>query len=117
VSGASVSGDHEELGTVEAPLAQRLAEELVVDLVRQNVDVIGLLELERDVIAALGGTALDRQGHPTPMAMLASVLVDQAFRRVEVEWRESRVLAAGSECVCCVMEQQAAQQRKKGKAS
>ena len=33
---------------VEPSLAQRLAEELVVDMVRQCFDVVGMLELERD---------------------------------------------------------------------
>lgn len=104
---------------VEPSLAQRFAEELVVDLVRRKIDVLGLLELEREVLEALGGTApapgVDT--HVTPMSVLAAALMDEAFRRVEAEWREGRTLAENGDCVCCIIEAQDAQRRRGGKGS
>lgn len=100
--------DVEQAGmTAEPGLAQRLAEELVVDMVRRHIDVVGLLELELDVIESLGGEPVDAKGHPTPLAMLAAVLIDQAFQRIEAEWRDSRTAATAEGCVCCAMEQTA----------
>jgi hypothetical protein len=101
---------------VEPSLAQRFAEELVVDLVRRKIDVIGLLELEREVLEALGGTAPEAgdASHVTPLSVLATALIDQAFRRVEAEWREGRRLAENGDCVCCVMERQDVRRRKGG---
>jgi len=94
---------------VEPSLAQRFAEELVVDLVRRKIDVLGLLELEREVHQALGGPTPDAvDGAVTPISALAAALIDQAFRRIEGEWRESRTLAEDGDCVCCVLERQAA---------
>jgi hypothetical protein len=96
---------------VEPTLAQRLAEELVVDMVRRNIDIVGLLQLELDMIASLGGKPTDDRGHVTPQAVIASVLVEQAFERIEQEWREGRVAAAEEDCVCCAIERQAAERR------
>ena len=102
----------------EPSLAQRFAEELVVDMVRKHVDVVSLLELEREVLEALGGSAPlpGDLGPIDPLTALAATLIDHAFQRVEHEWRESRTLAQGGECVCCAVEQQQAR-RKKGSVS
>jgi hypothetical protein len=104
-------------GVVEPSLAQRFAEELVVDMVRHCIDVVGLLEVERSMIDALGGKPLDSTGHPTQIAMLAGALLDQAFQRVEDEWRDGRVVAAREDCVCCAVERQAADRRRTGGGS
>lgn len=104
-------------GIVEPSLAQRFAEELVVDMVRRCIDVVGLLELERNLIEALGAKPLDGTGHPTQLAMLAGALLDQAFHRIEQEWQDGRVVAAREDCVCCALERQAADRRRAGGGS
>jgi hypothetical protein len=101
-------------GTVGPTVAQLLAEELVTEMVRRQIDVIGLLELERDVIDSVGHIA-DQMGagdQTIPAAALAATLIDQAFRKVEAEWRAQRRLCDTDECVCCAMEL-AANQRKR----
>ncbi len=93
----------------EPTIAQRLAEELVTDLVRRSVDVISLLELERDVAEAVSGIAEEMgavagAAGVVPAAALAAVLIDQAFRKVEAEWRLQRTLCEGDECIACAAE-------------
>jgi hypothetical protein len=93
-------------GAVGPSMGQLLAEELVTEMVRRYVDVIGLLELEREVYESVGAIADDMGAseHTIPAAALAATLVDQAFRKVEAEWREQRNLCSTEECVCCAME-------------
>jgi hypothetical protein len=100
--------------TAGPTVAQLLAEELITEMVRREIDVVGLLELERDVIESVSAIAEDLGGGSQciPAAALAATLIDQAFRRVEAEWRQQRSLCATEECVCCAMEL-AAQQRKR----
>ena len=90
-------------GVVASPLAQRLAEELIVDLIRQAVDVVALLEIEQEVHRGLGGreTAPGACAQPTPISTLAAALVDEGFERVVREWRAERALAAEDPCVVC----------------
>lgn len=101
-------------GTVGPTVAQLLAEELITEMVRRQFDVIGLLELERDVIESVGGIAqnMGAGDQSIPTAALAATLIDQAFRKVEAEWREQRRLCGTDECVCCAMEL-AANERKR----
>lgn len=104
-------------GVVGPTIAQLLAEELVTEMVRRHVDVIGLLELEREVFESVGAIAddLGASEHTVPAAALAATLVDQAFRKVEAEWREQRGMCATDECVCCAMEEAAnARRRRRG---
>lgn len=100
----------------EPTIAQRLAEELVTDLVRRHVDVIGLIELEREVGGAVGGIAheLGAGRDTVPAAALAAHLLDLAWTKVEAEWREQRRLADSDECLCCAAE--AAELRRSGRA-
>lgn len=103
-------------GTAGPTVAQLLAEELVTEMVRQQFDLIGLLELEREVFESVGEIAEDLgAGSQTiPAAALAATLIDQAFRKVEAEWREQRRLCSTDECVFCAMEL-AANQRKRNR--
>lgn len=103
-------------GTAGPTVAQLLAEELVTEMVRQHIDVIGLIELERDVIDAVGGIAdgMGAGAESIPAAALAASLIDQAFRKVEAEWRRERAVCATDECVCCAMEAAAARKRSRG---
>ena len=100
-------------GTVAPTVAQLLAEELVTEMVRRQIDVVGLLELEREVIEAVSGIAeeMGAGASTIPAAALAATLIDQAFRKVETEWRMERNLCATDECVCCAMELSAARKR------
>jgi hypothetical protein len=95
-------------------IAQLLAEELVTEMVRRQIDVVGLLELETDVIEAVRGIAGDL-GSPgaVPAEALAATLIDQAFRVVEGEWRDQRRVCGTDECPCCAMEEADAR-RKQG---
>jgi hypothetical protein len=104
-------------GTVGPTVAQLLAEELITEMVRRQFDVIGLLELEREVFESVGGIASDlgASDQAIPAAALAATLVDQAFRKVEAEWRSQRRLCSTDECVCCAMEL-AASERKRGRS-
>lgn len=90
-------------GAVASPLAQRLAEELIVDLIRQAVDVVALLEIEHEVFRGLGGRepAPGACAPATPISTLAAALMDEAFERVVREWRAERVLAVDDPCVVC----------------
>lgn len=90
-------------GAVASPLAQRLAEELIVDLIRQAVDVVALIEIEHEVHRGLGGREPPPGAcaQPTPISSLAAALMDEAFERVVREWRAERVLAAEDPCVVC----------------
>jgi hypothetical protein len=102
-------------GAVGPTIAQLLAEELVTEMVRRHVDVIGLLELEREVFESVGAIAgdLGASEHTVPAATLAATLVEQAFRKVEAEWREQRSVCATDECVCCAMEEAANARRRR----
>jgi hypothetical protein len=104
-------------GPVSPTVAQLLAEELVTEMVRKQIDVVGLLELERDVIEAVSaiGEEVGAAKATIPAAALAAHLVDQAFRKVEAEWRMQRSLCDSDECVCCAME--AAAGKRQGAAS
>jgi hypothetical protein len=90
-------------GVVESPLAQRLAEQLVLDLVRQAIDVVSLIEIEKEVHRGLGGLdpAPGERATPTAISSLAAALMDEAFHRIEQEWRAERRLAADDPCVIC----------------
>lgn len=90
-------------GIVESPLAQRLAEQLVLDLVRQAIDVVALIEIEQEIHRGLGGVepAPGEKARPTALSSLAAALMDEAFHRVEQEWRAERALAADDPCVIC----------------
>ena len=90
-------------GAVASPLAQRLAEELIVDLIRQAVDVFALLDIEREVHRGLGGRepAPGTCAQATPISSLAAALIDEGFERVVREWRAERKLAAEDPCVVC----------------
>ncbi len=90
-------------GAVASPLAQRLAEELIVDLIRQAVDVVALIEIEQEVHRGLGGRepAPGACAQATPISTLAAALIDEAFERVVREWRAERVVAADDPCVVC----------------
>jgi len=101
-------------GTVGPTVAQLLAEELVTEMVRRQVDILGLLELEREVFESVGGIADDLGASPQtiPAAALAATLIDQAFRKVEAEWRQQRKVCTTDECVCCAMELAAYQRRR-----
>ncbi|MBZ0235353.1 MAG: hypothetical protein K8M05_23700 [Deltaproteobacteria bacterium] len=102
----AVRADQALPGTVGPTVAQLLAEELVTEMVRRQIDVIGLLELEREVFESVGGIADDLGASPQtiPAAALAATLIDQAFKKVEAEWRQQRNLCSTDECVCCAME-------------
>ncbi len=101
-------------GPVAPTVAQLLAEELVTEMVRKQIDVVGLLELERDVIEAVSaiGEEVGADKATVPAAALAAHLVDRAFRKVEAEWRMQRSLCDSDECVCCAMEAAAAGKRR-----
>lgn len=102
-------------GTVGPTVAQLLAEELITEMVRRQIDVIGLLELERDVFESVGGIAdeMGASAQSIPAAALAATLIDQAFRKVEAEWRQQRGLCSTEECVCCAMELAANERKRK----
>lgn len=107
--------DKDVPGTVGATVAQLLAEELITEMVRRQFDVIGMLELERDVFESVGGIAddLGAADQTIPAAALAATLIDHAFRKVEAEWRSQRKLCTTDECVCCAMEVAASERKRK----
>lgn len=87
-------------------LAQLLAEELIADLVRRHIDVVGLLELEREVLESVSGIADGLGATPgaVPAPALAAALVDQAVHAVLGDWQAQRQTVASDDCVCCAME-------------
>ena len=71
-------------GTAGPSVAQLLAEELLTEMMRKYIDVIGLLELERDVYESVGGIA-DHMGageQTVPAAALAATLIDRKSTRL-----------------------------------
>lgn len=76
----------------------RVLQDLIYERVRDHVDLVSLAELERDLADSIeqalgsgGGATSDARG-------LGKALLDEAWRRVERDWREMRE----ADCALCV---------------
>jgi hypothetical protein len=75
----------------------RVLQDLVYDRVRCHVDLLSLVELERELADSIE-RALDKTGTADPEPdRMSRGLLDQAWRRLEQEWREVRE----AECPLC----------------
>ncbi len=85
-------------------LRERIIEELIYERVRTQIDLLQLGWFEADLDASIGRVLgkLDDPGAPSPGA-LAELLIDEAWTRVEAEWRQQRRRPQG-ECPLCEAE-------------
>jgi hypothetical protein len=79
----------------------RVLQDLVYERVRSRVDLLSLVELERDLADSVEGALEQAQklASASEAARASRGLIDQAWRRLEQEWRELR----DSECPLCAL--------------
>jgi hypothetical protein len=73
---------------------EKLLEELVYEQVKQHVDVLDLIDFERDLRESIGRVLQAGGTDPSREEAVAHVLIDRAFRRLEQEWRRDRAASA-----------------------
>ena len=79
----------------------RLLEELVYERVRLHVDLLDLIDFERDLCESIARAFPAGDREPGQDEAVAHTLIDRAFRRVEQEWRRER---AASSLLCPLCE-------------
>ena len=78
----------------------RVLQDLVYRRVRGRVDLLGLVELEQDLAESVeNALGPDGIATATEAAQASRGLLDQAWRRLEKEWRELRDM----ECPLCAL--------------
>jgi hypothetical protein len=81
-------------GVALAPATARgVLAELVYLQVRHSIDLARIAMLELDLVDSIGKTyqELGEASPEAPLPVLAGALVEEAWRRVEAEWREGRL--------------------------
>jgi hypothetical protein len=75
-------------------------EELIYERIRVHVDLLELLDFERDLNESIGRAMREVGGAGDDAEALARQYLDRAWRRVEEEWRSERE-ADDEECPLC----------------
>lgn len=101
---AAATVDAEVAAGDQPRFAQLLLEELIYERVRTQIDLLELTWFEAELDASIGRVLgkLDDPDAPAPPA-LAQHLVNDAWTRVEAEWREQR-RRPREECPLCEAE-------------
>ena len=68
----------------------RLLEELIYERVKVHVDFLDLIDFERDLCDSIARVLQASGTEPGKEEAVARELVDQAWRRLEEEWRRER---------------------------
>ena len=79
----------------------RLLEELVYERVKLHVDFLDLIDFEHDLCDSIARVLQASGTEPGQEETVARELVDQAWRRLEQEWRRER---AASSLLCPLCE-------------
>ena len=80
-------------------LNARLLEELIYERVRLHVDLLELIDFQRELEDSIAGAGRACGGGGQHEPGLAARYLDHAWRRVEAEWRAER--SRDEECTLC----------------
>jgi len=75
----------------------RLLEELIYERLRLHVDLIDLIDFERDLCESIARAMRTTGTDPAERSALTRRYVDRAWRRLEIEWTRER---AGEQLDC-----------------